>query len=481
MKILFASSEVFPYSKTGGLADMVGALGRALAEAGHRVGIVTPSYRGIRERFPEAKKLDWWLELPMANRYVQGEVWTLEPEPGLTIYFIHQPEYYDRSDLYSNGGADYADNAERFIFFCKAAVHLARYLPWQPELIHAHDWQVGCVPMLVQHQSKLGWGNAPATCLTIHNLAYQGVFPAAQFGMTNLPLEYFNPEGAEFYNHLNCLKAGIAFANVITTVSPRYAREITTEEFGCGLDGFLRDRRTRLFGILNGADYDEWNTTENPYLPFPYSARKLAGKAENKQKLQHELGLPEKAAVPLFGSVTRLAEQKGMDIQLGALEEMLSSDMQFVLLGSGATIFEKGFLKLAQRFPGKAAVRIGYDQGLAHRIEAGCDFCLMPSKFEPCGLTQIYSLRYGTVPIVRATGGLDDSVRDYAENPKTADGIKFREYSARALAKAIRKALAIYQQPDLLKKFRVNGMKMDFSWGKIVTEYERVYGIALKR
>jgi len=481
MKILFASSEVFPYSKTGGLADMVGALGKALAEAGHRVGIVTPLYRGIRESFPEIKKLDWWLEQPIADRYVQGEVWTLDPEPGLTIYFIDKPAYYDRSDLYSNGGADYADNAERFIFFCKAVVHLARYLPWQPELVHAHDWQAGCVPMFVRHQSKTGWGNAPATCITIHNLAYQGVFPPWAFSLTNLPSDYLNPEGAEFYKQMNCLKAGIAFADVITTVSPRYAREITTEEFGCGLDGFLRDRRAKLFGILNGADYSEWNTTENPYLHNPYSARKLSGKAENKQALQHELGLPEKADIPLFGSVTRLAEQKGVDIQLGALEEMLSSNMQFVLLGSGATIFEKGFLRLAQRYPGKVAVRIGYDQGLAHRIEAGCDFCLMPSKFEPCGLTQIYSLRYGTIPIVRATGGLDDSVRDYAENPKGADGIKFREYSARALTKAIRKALAVYQQPDLLKRFRLNGMKADFSWEKIVVEYEQVYKIALKR
>lgn len=482
MRILLASSEVFPYSKTGGLADMVGALGKALAQAGHQVGIVTPLYRGIREHFPEIKKLDWWLELPIADRRVPGEIWTLQPHDGLTIYFIHKPHYYDRSGLYSHGGADYNDNAERFIFFCKAVTHLARYLPWQPELVHLNDWQTGCVPMMIQHQNRAdGWRNPPATCLTIHNLAYQGIFSGPQFSLTNLPREYFTPEGAEFYGHLNCLKAGIAYAHVLTTVSPRYAREITTEEFGYGLDGFLRQRRGALFGILNGADYEEWNTTENPYLRQAYSARKLAGKTANKSALQHELGLPEIADVPLFGSITRLAEQKGMDIQLGALEEMLSSNMQFSLLGSGAPALEKAFVRLAQRYPQKVAVRLGYDQGLAHRIEAGSDFCLVPSRFEPCGLTQIYALRYGTIPIVRATGGLDDTVIDFAENSKRADGIKFREYSARALAKAIRKALAIHQQPELLRRFRLNGMKMDFSWDKAVGDYLKIYQTASVR
>ena len=320
-----------------------------------------------------------------------------------------------------------------------------------------------------------GWGTAPRTCLTIHNLAYQGIFPRAEFTLTNLPPDYFNPDGVEFYGQMNCLKAGIAYADVITTVSPRYAREITTPEFGCGLDGLLRQRQSDLFGILNGVDYEEWNTTHNPYLPHPYSADHLTGKTANKLELQKELGLPANAHIPLFGSITRLADQKGVDIQLGALEEMLSANMQFVLLGSGAPVFEQGYRDLAQRYPTKVAVRIGFDQGLSHRIEAGCDFFLMPSRFEPCGLNQMYSLRYGTIPIVRITGGLDDTVIDIAEDPERANGIKFTEYSTRALAKGIRKALALYGEPELLRHYRINGMKADFSWEKTARQYRRVY------
>ncbi len=283
----------------------------------------------------------------------------------------------------------------------------------------------------------------------------------------------------EFYGQLNCLKAGIIFADVITTVSPRYAREITTEALGCALDDRLRRRRGELFGILNGVDYEEWNTTENPFLTEPYSVTRLAGKKVDKAALQRELGLPVAAKVPLFGTISRLAEQKGVDIELGALVEMLSADIQFVLLGSGSPAYERGYQELAKRFPDKVAVRVGYDEGLAHRIEAGCDFYLMPSHFEPCGLNQMYSLRYGTIPIVRATGGLDDSVTDFTQDAARANGIKFQEYSARALAKAIRKALAIYYgQPELLRRYRRNAMKADFSWEKTVGKYLKVYETA---
>lgn len=479
MKILLASSEVHPYSKTGGLADMVGALGKALAEAGHRVGVVTPLYRGIRERFPELKKLDWHMDLPLGPRRVQAEVWTLEPIKGLTIYFINEPEFYQRAGLYGENGVDYADNAARFIFFSKAVIHLARYLPWQPEVAHVNDWQTGLAPMMMLHQKlQEGWSNLPQTCLTIHNLAYQGIFPAAQYALTNLPKDYFNIYGAEFYGNLNCLKAGIAYADVITTVSPRYAREITLPEFGCGLDDLLRKRHKVLHGILNGVDYEEWRTMKNPFLKHPYSVRSLAGKTENKLDLQKEIGLPVAAETPLFGSITRLADQKGLDIELGALEEMLSTNMQFVLLGSGAPVYEKAYLELARRYPNKVAVRIGFDQGLSHRIEAGCDFYVMPSRFEPCGLNQMYSLRYGTIPIARITGGLDDTVVDITEDREKANGIKFREYSARALAKSMRKALVLYGDAKWLRHYRKNAMAADFSWASMVEQYIRVYTAA---
>lgn len=284
-------------------------------------------------------------------------------------------------------------------------------------------------------------------------------------------------DGVEYFQQLNCLKAGIVFADTITTVSPRYAREITTEALGCGLDDRLRLRQKRLFGILNGVDYGEWNTNNNKFLPHSYSITRMMGKAANKRALQKMMKLPERKSVPLFGTISRLAEQKGVDIELGALEEMLSADIQFVLLGSGSPAFERGYQKLAERFPDKVAVHVGYDEGLSHLIEAACDFYLMPSHFEPCGLNQMYSLRYGTIPIVRATGGLDDSVVDFTQDAKQVNGIKFHEYSARALAKAIRKAFAVYEQPELFRRFRRNAMKAEFSWDQTVCEYLRIYNI----
>lgn len=476
MRILLASSEVHPYSKTGGLADMIGAMGKALARAGHQVGVVTPLYRGVRDSYPNIRKIDWEFDLPLGSGRVKAGLCSTQTETGLTIYFIEKPEFYDRAGIYNEHGADYGDNAERFIFFSKCVTHLARYLPWKPEIVHANDWQTGLVPLIIRHQAESeGWGNAPKSCLTIHNLAYQGYFPRASFGLTNLPEHFFNDDGVEAYGQLNCLKAGIAFADVLTTVSPRYAREILTEEYGCGLDGLLRKRRKVLTGILNGVDYDEWNTTANPHLKHPYSSRSLSGKAMIKSELQAEMNLPLRKDVPLFGTISRLTEQKGIDIELAALEEMLQSEMQFVLLGSGSDQFERGFQMLRDRHPQKVAIYLGYNQGLSHRIEAGCDFYIMPSRYEPCGLNQMYSLRYGTIPIVRTTGGLDDTVIDAIQEPVKANGIKFTEYSPHALAKALRKALVIYQNPGLLDAYRRNAMTEDFSWKRTVSSYEAVY------
>ena len=478
MRVLLVTSELHPYSKSGGLADMVGALAKTLAAQGHQTGVVTPLYRGIRQKFPDLRKLDWKLEQWLGSTPITGSVQVAEPADNLTVYFIEQDEFYNRPSLYTQGGADYPDNAERFIFFAKAATNLARYLSWRPELVHVHDWQAGLVPVFIRDQEQGdGWINPPRTCLTIHNLAYQGVFPATAWPLTNLPPEFY--PALEFYGSLNCLKGGIELADVLTTVSPRYAREITTETFGCGLDGVLRRRQRVLTGILNGVDYEEWNTVENGHLKHTYSVEELRGKEENKAALQQEMGLPVDPDTPLFATVTRLVDQKGVDIQLAALEEMLASRMQFVLLGSGAPIFEKAYSDLQQRFPGKVAAKIGFDHGLSHRIEAGADFFLMPSRFEPCGLNQMYSQRYGTIPIVRRTGGLDDSVTDFIDNDDLADGIKFNEYSARALAKAIRKALVLYQDKELLAYYRENAMRADFSWDRTAGEYVRVYEQAL--
>lgn len=476
MRILIVSSEVHPYSKSGGLADMVGALAKALGRAGHQVGVVTPLYSGILERFPEIQPFDWSINLPLGPARVQAGVRILQPSTGVTIYFIDHAPFYARGSLYGQSGVDYADNAQRFIFFSKCAVQLARYLPWQPEIVHAHDWQAGLVPLLMLHQRLTdGWLGAPRSVFTIHNLAYQGNFPRAAYDLTNLPVDYLHLNGVEFYGYMSCMKAGLVYCDLISTVSPRYAREITTEQFGCGLDAILRQRQSALIGILNGVDYDEWTTEGNPYLPHPYTYRKLAGKAKTKVQLQTEFGLPVRRDVPLFTSITRLAEQKGVDIQLGALEEMLSADMQFMLLGSGSPAYETAYRGLQKRYPGKVAVRIGFDNALAHHMEAGADFFLMPSKYEPCGLNQMYSLRYGTIPIVRVTGGLDDSVVDVTETIERANGIKFSEYSVRALAKAMRKALVLYEHKDLVQRYRGNGMRMDFSWDRMAREYVKAY------
>lgn len=478
VRILLASSEVHPYSKTGGLGDSVGALGKALARTGHQVVTVTPLHRGIRENFDGLRRVDWRFNLPLGKRQVDAQLLALDVAPRHTVYFIDQPEFFDRAGLYNDGQHDYADNAERFIFFSKCVVHLARYLPFKPEVVHVHDWPVGLVPLLAKTEHEIApWPDFPRFCLTIHNLAYQGVFPRPAFDLTNLPVKCFNVETTEFYGQLNCLKAGIATADVVTTVSPRYAREITTEPFGAGLDGLLRRRRADLIGILNGVDYDEWNTINNPFLSASYNAADLAGKAICKRALQKRFQLEVDSKLPLFGNVSRLVAQKGVNLMLGALEQAFAAPipMQFVMLGSGDQKFEMALRDLAARYVGRIGLQFGYDQGLAHQIEAGSDFFLMPSRFEPCGLNQLYSLRYGAIPIVRRTGGLDDTVIDATDNSAQANGIKFDAAESSALLKAIQKAWLLFQDAKLLKRFRLNGMRADFSWEQVVTALEAAY------
>lgn len=480
MKILLASSEVHPFSKTGGLADMVGALGKALTAAGHEVTVVTPLYRGIRGRFKELLPAGLSVNVVLGDLSVRAEIAELRLGPRLKVYFVDHPGYFDRLGLYGENNTDYPDNPARFICFAKVVAQLARLLPGgQPDIVHVHDWQVGLVPALLRWEGhRTGW-SPPKSVLTIHNLAYQGQFPKGAFALTNLPGDYFTMAGLEFYGDMNCLKAAIVYADFLTTVSPRYAREICTEAYGCALDDRLRARQESLVGILNGVDYEEWNTHRNIHLRHAYSFRKMAGKAQNKHDLQRELGLPMHKDTPLFATVTRLADQKGMDILLAALEEMLAKDMQFVILGSGDPALQRGYQTLARRHPTKVVARIGYDHALSHRIEAGCDFFLMPSRFEPCGLNQMYSLRYGAIPIVRRTGGLDDSVIDLTEDADTADGIKFTDFTSRALTGAIRKALVLYETPELLTQMRKHAMTADFSWSRTTEEYKRVYERAL--
>lgn len=477
MHVLLVASELHPFSKTGGLADAVAALALAVAQAGSRVTVITPLYRGILQKHPEIRSMGWPFDLRVGAELVSGQFHRLDPVPGLSIWFVEQAEYFDRAGLYNESQRDYPDNAQRFLFLSKAAMLAARYHPDPPALIHCHDWQTALLPLLVHHARVTGtWPGAPRTVFTIHNLAYQGVFPVEGWQYTNLPWSWFHLESAAHHGRLNFLKGALYLADALTTVSPRYAQEICTPEYGCGLEGILRRREHDLTGILNGVDYSEWNTHANPALKHAYDAKHLAGKAANKLALQAEMGLPVAVDVPLFGNISRLTDQKGCDLIADALENLLpKAALQFVLLGSGDPVLEKRFRGLADRFPEKIAVRIGFDGRLAHRIEAGTDFYLMPSRFEPCGLNQMYSLRYGSIPIVRHTGGLADSVIDPRDNPDRANGIHFQEPTAEALVWAIQKAVVLFRDPVAIHHFRVNGMLADLSWGKQAAEYLRLY------
>lgn len=480
MHLLLAASELHPWSKTGGLADAVAALAQALAGSGCRVSVVTPLYRGIRARAEKhggLQSTQWSFSVPLGDELVSGTFWKLTPAPGLEIWFVDHPGFYDRAGLYNESHREYVDNAQRYLFLSKAALVLARHHVDPPSIVHAHDWQTGMIPLLVRHASMHGgWRSAPKTVFTIHNLAYQGTFPLAVWGATNVPPAWLHLDSALHYNQVSFMKAGLTLADALSTVSPTYAREICTPEYGCGFEKLLRRRSNDLAGILNGVDYSEWNTTANPALPAPFDAVDLTGKAIDKAALQQELGLPVRGDLPLFVNITRLTDQKGSDLLLEALELELESDrMQFALLGSGDAALEEAYRALAIRYPHLVAVRIGFDPQLAHRLEAAADFYVMPSRFEPCGLNQLYSLRYGAVPIVRATGGLQDSVVDPREDVETANGIKFHEPSAPALAAALRKAMELYAVPDAFDHFRRNGMAADHSWDKAAVNYLAMY------
>lgn len=478
MRVLIASSEVFPFSKTGGLADMVGALGKALAAAGVDTQIITPLYRGIPEARPEIEKTDFVFDLPLGHDRIRGGLRRLGLAPHLDILFVEHCDFFERDGIYGGAGWDYPDNGLRYLFFDKCVTNYAHYSAFQPDLIHLNDWHTGLIPwMSEQAAQERGLPRGPATILTIHNLAHQGIYPRDLYPLSNLPWELFAHETIEFFGSINFLKAAITGCDQVSTVSPTYAKEIQTSEYGCGLEGALKARGDELIGILNGVDYEEWNTTHNPHLNFKYSATNPKGKIFEKRRLQLELGLEPRAGTPLLATVSRLAEQKGIDFLAEALESLLAggANFQFALLGSGDPVMEARFERLANERPGQVATVIGYDHSLAHRIEAGADFFVMPSRFEPCGLNQMYSLRYGTIPIVRATGGLQDTVIDTSDSFQRANGLKFGKANAAELKKALTLALELYANKPLLKHFRLNGMLADYSWDASATRYVQVF------
>lgn len=483
MRIVLASSEAVPYSKTGGLADVTSALAKALAAAGHTVTLIVPHYpqlqkaNGKKPLAPTGQTLQVW----MNGRHVDGSLyWGTLPGSDVTVLFVDQPDYFDRPKLYGDENGDYPDNAARFCFFSRAVMEACRSLVLRPDVIHANDWQTGLIPALLEadYRSQPGFERT-SSVFTIHNLAYQGHFWHWDMNLTGLDWKYFNANQMEHWGGLNLLKTGITMADMVTTVSPTYAWEITTPLGGMGLDGVLSSRIRDLVGILNGIDPDEWNPATDKHLPANFDAKTVFEvKPRCKAALQQELGLPVRGDVPLFGMVSRMADQKGFDLIATAAEQMMGLDAQFCFLGSGDPRYESLVRHLANSHHGKVAAVVGFDEGLAHRIEAGSDAFLMPSRFEPCGLNQMYSLAYGTVPIVRTVGGLKDTVVD--AGPKnlflnTATGFRFDDYDANGLLWAVRRATEMYGKKNLWQQLMRTGMSQDFSWAKSAKRYEEVY------
>ncbi len=452
------ASEAAPFAKTGGLADVLGSLPPALARLGDEVAVILPFYRGIS--IPPAGPI---LTLPVQVGPHSYSVAVHEVVRHKVRYlFADCPRLFDRPGIYGEGGADYPDNHIRFAVLCQAALGVARSI-FRPDVFHAHDWQAGLLPVYLRESLALDPTFFGVRCvLTIHNLGYQGNFPAAAIADLGLDRRLFHSEGLEFFGRLNFLKAGIVWADAVNAVSPTYAREIQTPEFGFGLDGLLRSRASKLTGILNGVDYEEWNPETDRNLPANYSARDLSGKRACKLALLDEMGLPAEADRPLIGIISRFAHQKGMDL-VAAIAPL--GDAALVVLGSGEAALENSFQSLALAYPDRIAVRIGYNEGLAHRIEGGSDMFLMPSRYEPCGLNQIYSLRYGTVPVVRATGGLEDTVDEET-------GFKFRDDLTGAVAAALKE----FQDRETWTARMRRGMAQDFSWDASAVEYQMLYG-----
>jgi starch synthase len=475
MHILVISSEVAPYSKTGGLADVAGALPRALAELGARVTVVTPRYETVDpQRWSLAKRLRT-LPVPVGPDTLEVGIYEGKlPGSAARVYFLDHAPSYGRPQLYGEGNQDYPDNARRFALLCRGALEVMRDMGGWPDIVHVHDWQGSLAPLMV----KRGWfpGTPRAGCvLTIHNLAFQGLFPAHVVDELGLGRDLFHPEGIEFYGNVSFLKAGILFADRVTTVSPKYSREIQTPELGCGLDGLLRSLRGRLTGILNGVDYDVWDPHHDATIPARFGPDDPKGKAVCKEALQRAFGLPTRANLPLIGAISRVTEQKGFDLVAEIAEDLARLDVQLAILGTGAKDLETRLTDLARRYPTKIAIRIGFDEKLAHLIEAGSDMFLMPSRFEPCGLNQLYSLRYGTIPIVHAVGGLDDTIVDYDPKTHTGNGFKFEEYAGQALLSTIKRALSAYHVGDAWREMMLRAMGLDYSWSISARRYMELY------
>lgn len=482
LKVLLSSPEVAPLAKTGGLADVCGSLPLYLRNMDCDIRVFLPGHRSVQKIAKKARILGN-VEAVICGLPVSGTIRSTRLDKGVTTYFVENDTFFDREYLYGTPDGDYPDNLQRFIFFARSAFELCSLERFWPDVFHCHDWQAGLIPIYLRtmfsHHPRL---ESAASLLTIHNLAYQGLFPMNLYPLMDIPEEWLGIKGLEFWGKLSFLKGAIYASDVINTVSEKYSQEIQTEEFGCGLDGVLRDRSEDLFGIVNGVDYTQWDPQNDPYIAARYDPENLEGKARCKRDLLESLGLPEELMnSPVVGMITRLADQKGLDLVAACIDEMLQMQIGFVLLGTGDQKYIDMFQRIGAQHPQKAGIRLGFDNQMAHKIEAGSDIFLMPSRYEPCGLNQIYSLRYGTIPLVRATGGLDDTVRDYDPATATGNGFKFAAYSADALIQRLKSALELYQNRAAWTDLMRRAMREDFSWTRSASKYLELYRLAIQR
>lgn len=479
LHILLVTPEARPFAKTGGLADVCGALPPALARLGHHVTLVLPRYRGIKIG---AKGRD--VSIPLGRQHYAVRFVEQPVSDGVDAMFVDAPDLYDREGLYGDARGDYRDNAFRFAVLSRAALEYVRQLERPVSVIHAHDWQAGLVPVYARTilAGDPVIGRIPVV-FTIHNLAFQGLFDAAELPWIGLSGDLFRADRLEYWNRVSSLKGGVVYSDTITTVSPTYAREILTPEYGFGFDGILATRRKDLIGILNGIDTAAWDPARDPYLPAHFGSGALDGKRLVKRALLEAAGLPSDPGAlerPVIGLVSRLTHQKGFDLIAEAMPRLMALETSWVMLGSGDRPYEEFWTAMSRRFPDRVSARIGFDERLAHLIEGGADLFLMPSRFEPCGLNQMYSLRYGTIPVVSATGGLDDTVEDADESPRRGTGFKFDDVTADGLVEAVERALDAFQKPARWRQIQRRGMACDFSWDVSAREYVKVYKEAAK-
>jgi len=480
LNLIYVSSEAAPFSKTGGLGDVSGALPAALQELGADVTLILPLYRETLLKGTDVEPTGLNVVVPLGRRMIRASVFRARAS-AVKTFFIACDEYFDRSFLYGTPERDYFDNLERFTLFSRALLEAICAMGLRPDVVHANDWQTGLVPLYIDNIYRADPAfRDTATIFTMHNCAFQGLFTVDDYSLLGISHRLFTPSGIEFWGKISLLKAGLVSANIVTTVSPGYCREIKTARYGYGLEGLYKERKKDLFGVVNGVDYSEWDPASDPLIPATYSLSDMGGKRACRKALLKAFGLKAEDRTPVAGMVTRLTGQKGIELVIRAMPELMKLDMTLVIVGMGDKKIEARLRRACAKYKGRAGLKIAFDNSLAHLIEAGSDIFLMPSRFEPCGLNQIYSQRYGTLPVVRATGGLDDTVRDF-NTEKKPTGFKFKRFSASALVQAVTTALKVFDDKEKWRELQKNAMNEDFSWSRSAKRYLELYALAMKK